>query len=108
MRHGVRFSLLSTSVLAVVLAVGAGQPPNARAQPAAGSSPPSDEASDGAVANEVDALDLEEIVNEAELAIPDVVVTGARVEQSAASAAVATEVIRREEIESSGARDVAE
>lgn len=49
---------------------------------------------------------LEELLEE-DIA-PTVVVTASRTEQSAESAAVSTEVIDREEIETSGARDVAE
>ena len=43
-----------------------------------------------------------------EVGVDEVVVTGSRIEQSAASAAVATEVLDRDAIEQSGARDAAE
>ena len=55
---------------------------------------------------EGDEPSLEELLEE-DLA-PTVVVTAARTEQSAESAAVATEVIDRAEIVASGARDAAE
>lgn len=58
--------------------------------------------SDPALEAELDAL-LEEEADDL-----DVVVTGSRVETPAGRAAVATETIRREEIEQSGARDAAE
>ncbi|MFK7991380.1 MAG: TonB-dependent receptor plug domain-containing protein [Sandaracinaceae bacterium] len=48
------------------------------------------------------------VVDDDDLAIPEVVVSGARVEQLADRVAVSTEVIRRQEIEESGARDAAE
>lgn len=50
---------------------------------------------------------LDDLLDEEDLA-PTVVVTAARTEQSAEAATVATEVIGREEIEASGARDAAE
>ncbi|MGE3636630.1 MAG: TonB-dependent receptor plug domain-containing protein [Sandaracinaceae bacterium] len=56
-----------------------------------------------------DRVEVDDLVDpERELAIPDVVVTGSRIEQSRAGSAVHVEVIRRDEIEQSGARDAAE
>lgn len=51
---------------------------------------------------------LDELLDDDEMIAPTVVVTAARVEQPAAGATVATEVVDREEIERSGARDAAE
>jgi outer membrane receptor for ferrienterochelin and colicins len=54
-------------------------------------------------------LTLDDVLeSEEDLEVRGVVVTGARIEQDEAAAAVRTEVIRRAEIEESGARDLAE
>jgi outer membrane receptor for ferrienterochelin and colicins len=110
-------AVLLAALVALTAATARGQAPEesseesgaavATGEPATGASEEPAPAADEALFAED--VSLDELLDEdEELEIPEVVVTGARMEEPADHAAVQTEVIRREEIEGSGARDAAE
>ncbi|MGF1467778.1 MAG: TonB-dependent receptor plug domain-containing protein [Sandaracinaceae bacterium] len=103
MDHWLAFAVALAALAAVAPSVTRAQDDGSASAP--GASPTEDE--DPGVG--IEGLTLDDLLEgEEDLEMPEVVVTGARVEEPEAESVVRTEVIRRREIEESGARNLAE